>query len=96
MKDIAHIPLGNKVDMGKGCCNIIRLLWSQTKPIFQRPLLSNTWKLCYIIFVVFSIGHGTFMWFPDFLTQTQNYVGEPQVLCGIVGKKVTPDSLGDA
>lgn len=95
MKDIAHISLGNKVNNGKGCCNVIRLLWSQTKPIFQKPLIENTWKLCYIIFVVFSIGHGTFMWFPDFLTQVQNHYGEPKTLCEIVGKKVSGDGFED-
>lgn len=95
MKAIAHTSLGNTAKPGKGFCNVIRLLWSQTKPIFQPPLLTNTWKLCYIIFVVFSIGHGTFMWFPDFLTQIQNHAGPPKTLCQIVGKKVSADSFED-
>ncbi|XP_031628109.1 synaptic vesicle glycoprotein 2B-like [Contarinia nasturtii] len=78
---------GNSLAGTKGFCNIIRYLWCQTKPIFLPPLLTHTWKLCFLFFVLFAIGHGTFMWFPDFLVQLQNYKGPPEILCKIVEPK---------
>ncbi|XP_055305413.1 synaptic vesicle glycoprotein 2C-like isoform X2 [Sitodiplosis mosellana] len=78
---------GNNLASTKGFCNIMCLLWSQTKPIFLPPLLAHTWKLCYLIFAIFAIGHGTFMWFPDFLVQLQNYNGPPKILCSVVEPK---------
>lgn len=99
---------GNNLANTKGFCNLLRLLWSQTKPIFLPPLLTHTWKLCYLIFAIFAIGHGTFMWwivicfclhngnihltltflrFPDFLNQLQNYDGPLKILCSVVEPK---------
>lgn len=104
---------GNSLACTKGFLNIIKLLWSQAKPIFLPPMLGQTWKLCFLIFVVFAIGHGTltqriyplsffmtkkrlflafsikgtFMWFPDFLVQLQNYHGPAEILCQVVAPK---------
>lgn len=55
--------IGSMLSDTHGFCNIMRLLWSQTKPIFLPPLRTHTWKVCYIIFVMFALGHGTFMWY---------------------------------
>lgn len=46
----------------KGAWNIIQSIWTQTKPIFQEPLLHNTWKLCYILFIMLAVGQGSSMW----------------------------------
>lgn len=62
VKNIESVRLGNNLADARGFCGFLNLVVKQTKPIFQQPLLTNTWKLCYIIFVMFSIGHGTFMW----------------------------------
>lgn len=45
-----------------GIYGVLSLVWNQTRPLFQRPNICNTFKLCYLMFVLFSIGHGTFMW----------------------------------
>lgn len=62
IKSIKSATIGVSLANTKGFVNIIKLLWSQTKPIFMPPLLSRTWKLCYLTFTVFAIGHGTYMW----------------------------------
>lgn len=54
--------IGNSLADTRGFCNVVRLLWSQTKPIFLRPLLTHTWKVCYIEFVIFAVAHGTSTW----------------------------------
>lgn len=46
----------------KGFWTVILLFCSQFKQLFSPPLLSHTWKLCYLMFAIFAIGHGTFMW----------------------------------
>lgn len=62
VKIIESVSLSNNLSDAKGVCGFLNLVVLQTKPIFQKPLFTNTWKLCFIIFVMFSIGHGTFMW----------------------------------
>lgn len=62
IKSIKSEPIGNNLTNTKGFLNIIKLLWSQTKPIFIPPLLTHTWKLCYLIGCIYLIGHGIFMW----------------------------------
>lgn len=93
MKSIANESLGNNLGNAKGFCSILRLLWCQTKPIFIQPHLKNTWKLSFIIFVIFSIAHGTFQWFPDFLLKLQKHFGTPKTLCEIVGHKLTAETF---
>lgn len=52
----------------------------------------NTMKLSFMIFVMFFISHGTFLWFPDFLVKLQDHVGGPKIICEIVGHEVTADT----
>ena len=92
VNDIENVTLGNSISNAKGIGEFLRLVVKQTTPIFRKPMLENTWKLCYIIFVVFLISHGTFMWFPDFLLQLQSYHGTPKVLCEVVGPKIATNS----
>lgn len=65
VKNIKIDIVGSTLANTHGFRNIMRLLWSQTKPIFQSPLRTHTWKVSYIIFVMFMLGHGTFMWYVD-------------------------------
>ncbi|XP_055295579.1 synaptic vesicle glycoprotein 2C-like [Sitodiplosis mosellana] len=92
VKSIENVTIGNNLSDAKGICDFLSLVIEQTKPVLQKPLFTNTWKLCYIILVMFSIGHGTFMWFPDFLMQLQRYEGIPKTLCEIVGPKAVVSS----
>lgn len=49
-----------------GIHGMAKLVWNQTWPLFQQPHAKNTFKLCFLMFVLFSIGHGSFMWFAIF------------------------------
>lgn len=61
VKDIENVTFGSSLSNAKGIGGFLGLVMKPTKPVFQKPLLTNTWKLCYVIFVMFSISHGTFM-----------------------------------
>lgn len=89
MKDIENVALGNSLSNAKGIGGIFKLAIKQTTPIFRKPMLENTWKLCYIIFVLFLIAHGGFAWLPDFLHTMHNYDGEPKILCEVIGDKLS-------
>lgn len=53
----------------------------------------NTLKFSFMIFVMFLITHGTFLWFPGFLVKLQDHVGEPKTICEIVGHKDTTETV---
>lgn len=63
MQDLIQERSGKNLKEVKGFCNIVKFVWDQTRPIFMQPHLENTLKISYIIFVVFAIGHGSFMWY---------------------------------
>lgn len=65
IKDLVDEPTGTALSEVHGVYGILKLVWNQTWPLFQRPHLGSTLKLCYLMFVLFSIGHGTFMWSVD-------------------------------
>lgn len=62
VKDIESVTLGNSLSNAKGVVEVFRLIVKQTTPVFRKPMVSNTLKLGYIIFAMFLIAHGTFMW----------------------------------
>lgn len=51
-----------KLSTTKGFVSTVQFVWNQTKPIFIPPYLDKTVKLCYMVFILFAIGHGTFLW----------------------------------
>lgn len=53
---------GNNLTATKGFANFAKLVWNQTKPIFIPPYLDSTVKLCFMVFTLFAIGHGTVLW----------------------------------
>lgn len=65
IKDLVDEPTGTALSEVHGVYGILKLVWNQTWPLFQQPHLGSTLKLCYLMFVLFSIGHGTFMWSVD-------------------------------
>lgn len=54
---------GRNIADVKGIGGMFRLIWHQTWPLFVKPHLGPTLKLCYLMFILFSIGHGTLMWY---------------------------------
>lgn len=62
VNDLVVEHTGTALSKVHGIYGILKLVWNQTWPLFQRPNITNTFQLCYLMFVLFSIGHGTFMW----------------------------------
>lgn len=62
VKEIIPEPTGRSFGNVKGFTHVMQLVWDQTKPIFMPPFVDKTVKLSFIIFVLFAIGHGSFMW----------------------------------
>lgn len=52
----------NSVLATKGFTNMLKLVWDQTKPIFVPPYSDSTAKLCFMVVILFAIGHGTMLW----------------------------------
>lgn len=62
VKDLVAESTGTNLSDVRGIGGVLKLLWNQTWPLFMPPHLGNTIKLCYLMFILFSVGHGTFMW----------------------------------
>lgn len=76
-----------------GIANVLTLLWNQTWPLFAPPHLWNTLKLSYLTFILFSAGHGAFIWFPGFLIRMQTHANEAVTLCSIVSEPVIVSTM---
>ena len=85
VQHLQHEESGNNLMATKGFLNILKLVWDQTKPIFIPPHLDSTVKLCFLVFVIFAIGHGILLWLPDFLIQLRNNPDPNKTLCDVVG-----------
>lgn len=46
----------------RGVKDALNLIWSQTVPLFYKERCLHTINICLIMFVVFAISQGTFMW----------------------------------
>lgn len=53
---------GNNIADIKGIFGIFELIWKQTSPLFMKPHLGPTVKLCYLMVVLFSVGQGQVVW----------------------------------
>lgn len=62
VKSIVAGAMGKSLVSTNGFYDFMRLLWSQTKPVFLHPLLTNTWKICYTEFAIFAVVFGTSTW----------------------------------
>jgi len=72
---------GRNIADVKGIGGMLRLAWNQTWPLFMKPHLAPTLKLCYLMFILFAIGQGILMWFPDFLSRLELHIDEDLTLC---------------
>lgn len=50
----------NDVNGFKAVC---KLLWDQTWPLFAPPHLLNMLLLCYMVFSLFFVAHGIYVWY---------------------------------
>ncbi|KAG5683822.1 hypothetical protein PVAND_013086 [Polypedilum vanderplanki] len=79
--------LVNRIQLGEK--NILYLLWSQTSPLFKKPLLKHTWKLSFIMFSLFAASSGFYMWVPEILNHMLDHNGMSvcDVIDTVVGSK---------
>lgn len=65
-------------------------LWSQTSPLFKTPFLKSTWKLSFIMFIIFAASSGFFLWTPEILNQLLEYPNYTvcEVIDTVVGKRL--------
>lgn len=62
VKSVIPEITGQKLSATKGFIAISKLIWAQTKPIFVAPYGATTLKLSYMIFILFFVEKGTFLW----------------------------------
>ncbi|XP_055383192.1 synaptic vesicle glycoprotein 2B-like [Condylostylus longicornis] len=75
----------------KTVCDALKLIWSQTVPLFNRERIFHTLNIFFIMFNIFMIAQGTFMWFPVMLNAMVHYADTDFTICESVRelKKVT-------
>ncbi|XP_055912605.1 putative transporter svop-1 [Eupeodes corollae] len=67
-----------------GLKGALSLIWNQTKPLFSRNRIVHTTNICGIMFVIFAISQGTFMWFPTMLDQIVSKSETNYLVCEIL------------
>lgn len=78
--DLIPVSSGRNLSEVKGVKNAIQFVWKQTKPVFVAPFLDKTVKLSYLMFVIFSIGHGSYMWYNKAIFTSDNQILKNRIL----------------
>lgn len=88
--------LVNRIQLGKE--NILFLLWTQTSPLFKKPLLKHTWKLSFIMFSLFAASSGFYLWVPEILNHMIDHNGLPvcDVIDTVIGSKNSTRNLNNS
>lgn len=68
----------------KGIKGALGLIWSQTVPLFSRERVFQTLNICGIMFIVFAVSQGCFMWFPTMLDQIVENSSSGLLVCQIM------------
>lgn len=55
---------------------ILKSMWRQTAPLFQKVHLKNTLNLCTIQFLIFITSNGLYMFFPEILNRTTEFIND--------------------
>lgn len=55
---------------------LLRSMWSQTQPLFNREYVRNTLLICFIQFSIFFTSNGMYMWFPHILNSVAEFMSE--------------------
>ncbi|XP_073832099.1 synaptic vesicle glycoprotein 2A-like isoform X2 [Musca autumnalis] len=56
--------------------NILKSMWSQTQPLFNREYARTTILICTIQFLIFCTSNGMYMWFPSILNSVAEFMNE--------------------
>lgn len=78
-----------------GCCFVLRSMWAQTVPLFQKGALKVTLLASVLQFGIFSNSSGVYMWLPEVLNRMNSFMAEnpgvERLMCDIIKstRKVT-------
>lgn len=59
---IAEEELGSNLSDIHNIVDAIKMMWNQTWPLFFPPHLSKICMLCYIMFALFFVSEGCYLW----------------------------------
>ncbi|XP_002067245.3 synaptic vesicle 2-related protein [Drosophila willistoni] len=67
-----------------GFCDAVRLIWSQTVPLFYRSRVFHTLNICLIQFLIYGMAQGIFMWFPTILDVMGSRENGDSLMCTVL------------
>lgn len=70
MKEIEFEKMGSNLADAHGFKEVLVMMWKQTKPLFQKPLVLNFLRICYLAFSLILIAHGFYLWYVRFLSKS--------------------------
>ncbi|XP_005183229.1 synaptic vesicle glycoprotein 2B [Musca domestica] len=56
--------------------NVLKSMWTQTQPLFNRQYARTTILICTIQFFIFCTSNGMYMWFPSILNSVAEFMNE--------------------
>lgn len=63
---------------------MVRLMWAQTWPLFRPPHVARLLMLFYVVFAMFLVAHGVYLWLPQILDLYYERMDEAITLCGAI------------
>ncbi|XP_055846219.1 synaptic vesicle glycoprotein 2B [Episyrphus balteatus] len=67
-----------------GIKGAFKLVWSQTVPLFSKDRILQTMNICGIMFTIFAVSQGTFMWFPTMLNEIVSKSKTGLLVCDVM------------
>lgn len=78
LRETEEVIEGNDTKQNNLIVGICKSMWKQTAPLFQKIHLKNTVNLCTIQFLIFITSNGLYMFFPEILNRTTEFInGNP-------------------
>uniref|UniRef100_A0A034VLN2 Synaptic vesicle glycoprotein 2B n=1 Tax=Bactrocera dorsalis TaxID=27457 RepID=A0A034VLN2_BACDO len=80
-----------------GVKDALKIIWSQTIPLFYKERILHTFNICFSLFSVYGISQGLFMWFPTVLNDLIAKNGQDLKVCSVIGSMdmTTPAASND-
>lgn len=84
VKNVTVEITGANWDNINGIMGAFSLIWSQTVPLFSKSRVLQTMNICGIMFTVFALSQGTFMWFPTMLNELTTKSDSGLLMCKVM------------
>lgn len=73
--------VGSDLSNVKNICDLLKLVWNQTIPLFTRKRVFQTLNMCTINFIINLIAQGTFMYFPIIINNLIIHTQSSSTVC---------------